>query len=220
MMRTLVIILLLSIVVAIGTLFINIYMVSYVKNSIITREAAADFDADCIIVLGAGVWDNGRPSHMLEDRIKEGIALYELGAAPKIIMSGDHGRIAYDEVNVMKSYALQCGVPAEDIFMDHAGFSTYESIVRAKEIFGANRVIIVTQKFHITRATYIAERKGMEAVGVPSDPRVYATIKYSEMREVFARVKDFFTTIFWPNPTYLGERISLDGSGNVTNDFS
>ena len=104
------------------------------EKYIVTREDAAEQEADCILILGAGVWD-GEPSPMLSDRLDEGIALYEAGAAPKILVSGDHGQVDYDEVNAMKDYLMKAGIPGEDIFMDHAGFSTYESMARASAVF-------------------------------------------------------------------------------------
>ena len=81
-------------------------------------------------------------------------------------MSGDHGRVSYDEVNTMKDYAINDGIPSDDIFMDHAGFSTYDSMYRAKEIFGVKKIVIVSQKYHLTRALYIAKKLGIEAYGV------------------------------------------------------
>ena len=197
---------------------INLYVKQSTKNQIITNEDYYDFkDIDCILVLGAGIWGN-RPSHMLEDRLLAGIELYKNGIAPKIIMSGDHGREEYDEVNVMKEFAIQKGVPSEDIFMDHAGFSSYESIYRAKEIFKTKKVIIVTQEYHLYRALYIANSLGLEAYGVGADPRQYVGETYRELREILARNKDFVKCIFKPEPTYLGESIPVSGSGDVTND--
>ena len=115
---------------------------------------------DCIIVLGAGLWDD-KPSPMLKDRLEKGISLYKAGAAPKLLMSGDHGRTGYNEVQVMKQYAIDAGVPSEDIFMDHAGFSTYESMIRARDIFGVTSPIVVTQKYHLYRAVYIGKSLGI-----------------------------------------------------------
>lgn len=197
---------------------INGYMILSVKNRIITLENAKELDADCIIVLGARVYDNGNPSDMLRDRLLTGISLYNEEASQKIIMSGDHGRVEYDEVNVMKNYAMEQGVPSEDVFMDHAGFSTYESIYRAKEIFGAENIIIVTQEYHLYRALYIAKSLGVNAYGVSADLDVYRNQWYRDFRELLARVKDMGYCLFRPAPTYLGERISLTGSGDVTND--
>ena len=133
-------------------------------------------------------------------------------------MSGDHGKVEYDEVNIMKKFAIDKGVESEDIFMDHAGFSTYESIYRAKEIFGAKKIVIVTQKYHLYRAIHIAKSLGVECYGIASDPRTYIGQTYRELREIVARNKDFFTSIIKPKPKFLGDKISLDGSGDVTND--
>lgn len=140
----------LAIVGGASILGVNAYVKSVGGNNIITPEDALNLeDVDCIIVLGCLVKDNGNPSDMLADRLKRGIELYEQGSAPKIIMSGDHGRENYDEVNTMKQVAIDEGVPSSDIFMDHAGFSTYESIYRAKEVFEADKIIIVTQEYHL-----------------------------------------------------------------------
>lgn len=197
---------------------INLY-VKISTNKQIVKEA--DYtklsNIDCIIVLGAGIWNN-EPSPMLEDRLLEGINLYKNNVSNKIIMSGDHGRVEYDEVNIMKNYAIERGVKSEDIFMDHAGFSTYESIYRAKEIFKAKRIVIVTQKYHLYRALYIAKQLDLEVYGVGADPRQYVGATYREIREILARDKDFIKCIFKPEPTYLGETIPVSGNGDVTND--
>ena len=148
MKKILIYILAIIIILIIAILGINTYVKISTKKQLITdNEYSSIKDIDCIIILGAGIWGD-KPSPMLEDRLNEGIALYKNGVAKKLIMSGDHGRKEYDEVNVMKEYAIENGVPSEDIFMDHAGFSSYESIYRAKEVFEANKIIIVTQKYH------------------------------------------------------------------------
>ncbi len=155
---------------------------------------------------------------MLEDRLLTGIELYNKGAAPKLLMSGDHGQKEYDEVNTMKQYAMSKGIPDDDIFMDHAGFSTYESMYRARDIFEAKKIIIVTQSFHLSRAVYIARKLGLEAFGVSSDLRTYGTENRDNTREYFARVKDFLMCIFKPKPKYLGDKIPVSGKGSQTND--
>ena len=204
---------------AIGVFSVNAYVKSVGAKRIITPEQAAQLsDVDCIIVLGCFVNSDGTPCDLLRDRLNRGIELYKMGAAPKIIMSGDHGTVGYDEVNAMKQYAIDAGVPSEDVFMDHAGFSTYESVYRAKEIFAADKVIIVTQEYHLTRALYISENLGVEAYGVASDYHIYADQTSRELREILARNKDFATSIFKPEPTYLGEVIPISGSGDATND--
>lgn len=182
------------------------------------QEAAQLQDVDCILVLGCGVHDDGSPSDMLHDRLRRGVELYELGTSPKLLMSGDHGRKGYDEVDAMKSFAVEAGIPSEDVFMDHAGFSTYESMYRAKEIFQAKKIVIVSQEYHLYRAIYIAESLGMEAYGVSANYRNYRNQDGMDRREILARGKDVFSCIFKPEPTYLGETIPIWGNGNLTND--
>ncbi len=172
---------------------------------------------DCVLVLGCGVWGE-KPSHMLEDRLMVGIELCKNGASKKLLMSGDHGRDEYDEVNVMKKFATDRGLASEDVFMDHAGFSTYESMYRARDIFKAKKVLIVTQEYHLYRAIYDARKLGLDAHGVTSDLRDYGGQDFRDIREFLARAKDFVYTIVQPEPTYLGEAIPVWGDGNATND--
>ena len=188
-------------------------------DQIISSEEAAKLeDIDCILVLGCFVKDDGRPSDMLFDRLTRGVELYDLGAAPKLLMSGDHGREEYDEVAAMKQFAIDEGIPSEDVFMDHAGFSTYESIYRAKEVFQTDKILIVTQEYHLYRALYIANQLGVEAYGVSSDYHTYVGQFMRDFREMLARVKDCATCIFKPEPTYLGDAIPIFSDGNLTND--
>lgn len=206
--------------IGIYALCVNAYMVNSTKDKILTPEESAELsDVDCILVLGAGVHGTTL-SHMLEDRVLTGISLYELGSAPKLLMSGDHGQDNYDEVNAMKDYAKDKGVPSEDIFMDHAGFSTYESMYRARDIFGCKKIIIISQKYHLHRAIYVAEYLGLEAYGVDSQLRPYAvdTNIYNTIREFLARNKEFIYVRLNPTPTYLGEPIPISGNGDLTND--
>ena len=216
---TLITLLCLAIVGVTSVLIINGYVKSVGKSHMLSVEEAAELeDVDCIIVLGCQVKDNGSLSDMLRDRMWRALELYEAGAAPKLLVSGDHGREDYDEVGAMKQYAIDCNVPSEDVFMDHAGFSTYETVYRAKEIFEADKVIIVTQEYHLYRALYIAEQLGMEAYGVSSDFHNYAGQTMRECREILARCKDWAMCIFKPEPTYLGEAIPVSGNGDITND--
>ena len=207
-------------VVGMGALCgINAYVKGSVEDRIIDSQAAAELtDVDCIIVLGCQVKANGKPSDMLKDRLERGLELYHLGAAPKLLMSGDHGRVEYNEVETMKQYAIDDGIASEDVFMDHAGFSTYESMYRARDIFEADKVIVVTQGYHLYRALYIAEELGIEAYGVAADYNTYAGQSMRDLREVLARVKDFAMAIIKPEPTFLGEVIPISGSGDATND--
>ena len=201
----------------IGAVFgVNAYVQASVQDRILTEEQAAELEEiDCVLVLGCGLEADGSPSPMLHDRLQQGVALYQKEAAPKLLVSGDHGREEYDEVNAMKRFAEEQGVPSEDVFMDHAGFSTYESVYRARDIFQVRRMVIVTQEYHLSRALYIAKRLGIEAWGVPADPRTYSGQTARDLREILARDKDFLTCILKPKPTYLGKAIPVNGNGNL-----
>ena len=164
---------------------------------------------DCILILGAGLY-NGYPSPMLRERLDLGAALYRAGASDKILVSGDNSRTDYNEVQAMEDFLVdRQGIPRESIVRDHAGFCTYDSVVRAKEIFCAERVIIVTQKYHLFRAAYIASVMGLETYGADAHRTDYSGRYGREARECLARVKDFFLCIFRPDPKFLGEQIPI-----------
>lgn len=188
------------------------------KYIITTEQAATLTDVDCVLVLGCGVLSDGRPTAMLRDRLDKSVELYDAGVSERLLMSGDHGTAYYDEVNTMKNFAKDKGVPSEHIFMDHAGFSTYESMYRAKEIFCAERVVIVTQKYHLYRAVYVARALGLDAYGVAAAGDDYGGQFFRDIREILARNKDFFTSLIKPKPEYLGEAIPVSGNGDITND--
>ena len=149
-------------------------------------------DLDCILVLGCGVDARGRPKPMLHDRMTVAVDLYEKGWAPRLLLTGDDSGPAYNEVGAMETFALERGVPAGDLLLDHAGFNTDASIRRARDEFGVRRVIIVTQAYHLPRALFLAESYGLEAYGVSATLRTYGPrqIVWS-LREVLARDKDF-----------------------------
>ena len=197
---------------------VNVYIINLTKSQINKiEEIDLNKDIDCIVILGAGVRGNN-PSPMLEDRLITGIDLYNKGISNKIIVSGDHGKKYYDEVNVMKNYLQENGIKSENIFMDHAGFSTYDSIYRTKEIFKVKKIIIVTQEYHLYRSLYLAKKLDIEAYGVVADRREYRFQLKRDVREIAARAKDFIKIIFRPEPKYLGEIIPVNGNGDVTND--
>lgn len=195
---------------------INFYVVKSSEKYILGMNNAGE-NYDCVLVLGCAVWGD-TPSHMLEDRLLVGIELCKNGASEKLLVSGDHGTEDYDEVNVMKTFATDRGLASEDVFMDHAGFSTYESMYRARDIFKAKKVLIVTQEYHLYRAIFVARRLGLDAYGVTSDLRDYGGQIFRDIREILARNKDLIYTIVQPEPTYLGDEISIQGNGNETND--
>jgi len=210
--------LVLIVVVAGVALSINGFVERTGDKYIVGVDQAPEVDA--VLVLGAYVFPDGTVSAMLNDRLIQGYELYEKHKAPKIIVSGDHGRKDYDEVNSMKNFLKNKGVPGEDIFMDHAGFSTYESVYRARSIFKVKKVIIVTQEYHLKRAVFLAREMGLEAYGIASDRQNYGqAMGYYQLREVAARNKDFiWVKILKPKPTFLGDAIPVSGDGRVTDD--
>lgn len=203
------------------SLFIGVFSIHYhveqsTKESIYTQEKLVEQSNNgyqAILILGGGV-RGGYPSPILKERLDTGIFLYKANLAPKILMSGDNGSIHYDEVSVMRAYALEQGVPSEDIFMDYAGFSTYESMYRGQYIFGISKMIIVTQEYHLYRAIYIAKSMDIDVVGVSATKNILSGHRARLIREVMAQNKDFFNTKLKPKPTFLGEKISLDQSAD------
>lgn len=174
--------------------------------------------ADAVIVPGARVYADGRVSVMLADRLDAALALYRDGTVPRILVSGDHGTREYDEVNAMANYLEARGVPARHIFLDHAGFTTYDTLYRARAVFGVGRAIVVTQRFHLTRALFVASALGLPAEGLVADRTPYTarSLVRSNLREVGARVKAFAEVILHRRPRYLGPVLPIDGDGRVT----
>ena len=198
-------------------LIINSYVIDITKRKIKTADEIEENNINCILILGAGVWGNS-PSHMLEDRLLEGVNLYNKGISSKIIVSGNHRDEQYNEVKVMKDFLIAKGIPSKDIFMDHAGFSTYDSFYRAKYIIKEKKLVVVTQKYHLYRSLYIAKKLKLEAYGVKADRRKYRKEIYRQLREVLARNKEFFKCILKPKSKVLGKQISIKGNGDITND--
>lgn len=169
---------------------------SQTKNVFETVGEISDREGiDCIVVLGAGLQRDGTPSHMLEDRIKVGVNVLNATGAKYILMSGDKSGEYYDEPAAMRKYAEEMGVESSKILVDNSGFSTFESITRLKDEFGFDNVVVITQKYHLYRALYIAEDCGIDAVGVSADLRTYRNQFVRDIREILARVKDFFMCI-------------------------
>ena len=188
------------------------------NKDIVSVEEAADSKAECIVVLGCSVHADGTPSLMLKDRLDKAVELYKAGAAPKILMSGDHVGRYYNEVAVMKKYAISCGVPSEDIFLDHYGLSTYETMYRSDAIFQLKNIIVVTQEYHLYRSVYNAKAFGINAKGVSAEKISYSNQLIRDVREIAARTKDWIYCILKPEPTKLGDVIPVVGNGDVTNE--
>jgi SanA protein len=211
--------------IAVGIVVVLIGLAALVTNLIVMR-GAHDYivqspedapHAQCAIVLGAHVYPDGTPYPMLADRLDTGIRLYELGKVDKLLLSGDHGQTTYDEVNAMLDYVLARGIPEEDVFTDHAGFDTYDTMYRARDVFQVETALIVTQDFHLSRAVYTARTLGLEATGVVADLRPYLSATRSAMREVLARGKAILQLhISHPEPKYLGPVIPITGDGRAT----
>ncbi len=147
------------------------------------------------LILGAKVHEGGILSDMLRDRMDAGIALYQEGSVKKLLLSGDNSG-KWGEVTAMKEYAMKNGIPEADIIMDEEGFSTYESLSRAKQVYGIEKLVIVTQKYHLYRALYIAKHMDITAVGCDAALHSYGGQLYREIREILARVKDFGLCLF------------------------
>ena len=172
-----------------------------------------------IMVLGAQI--RGRTlSPILQDRVDGGIALLMAGTGQKLLLSGDHGDIYYDEVTAMRLYVLANApdIPHEDIFMDHAGFSTWDSMYRARDVFEVDELVIVTQNFHISRAVCMARSLGINAIGygLPEERFGKNNIQAWKTREYLARLKAFYSIIFNVKPKYLGEKFPIKGDGRAT----
>lgn len=207
-------------VLAVSSVFIinNRVKTEYSDRILSVGQADELKDVDCILVLGCKVHEDGSLSDLLNDRIYMAREVYKTGVSKKVLMSGDHGRVGYNEVQSMKNYFLVDNLTSEEnIFMDHAGFSTYESMYRARDVFNVKKVLIVTSTYHIYRAVYIAQKLGLDAYGVGIDDN-YTGRDMRELREILARNKDFFKCIFKPKPTYLGDVIDIHGDGRQTND--
>lgn len=170
------------------------------------------------LILGAKVYSDGRLSQMMQDRADTAIGLYKSGKVEKLLMSGDHGTVGYDEVNTVKEYLLNKGVKPEDLFLDHAGFDTYDSVYRARDVFRVKSMTIVTQKFHLPRAVYLARALGMEANGIVADQREYLGMFWNESREMVARSKAFLDILTGAKPKFLGDEIPIEGDSRLSWD--
>lgn len=184
------------------------------------RTLGQSAHAQTAIVLGAYVYGtHGKLSPVLQDRVDMGIALFKAGRVDTLLLSGDHGRADYDEVNAMRAYAEQHGVPNQKIFLDHAGFNTYDTMARARRVFLVESAIVVTNRFHLARAMFLAHSQGIQTQGVVADQRVYVDADYNEQREFAARCKAFLYVYLWrPDPTFLGPAIPITGDARASHD--
>lgn len=196
---------------------LNVYMTTSTDDSVVTvNSVPSEAKADCILILGASVRANRKPSPMLLKRLERGLELYRKKAAPKVLVSGDNATVAYNEVKVMREWLQAKGVPPQDIFEDHAGFSTYESMYRARDVFKVKRMIVVTQRYHLARAIYTGDALGLKVWGVAANGNNYSGQIKRDMREWVARVKDLGKTVYKPEPRFLGPALPISGDGRAT----
>lgn len=163
------------------------------------------------IVLGCRV-NEGDVSRCLEERLQRAWELYQAGTVRRLLLSGDHGRRGYDEVNAMKAWLVARGVPLEHVFLDHAGFDTYDTMVRARDIFRVTDAVVVSQAFHLPRAVYLARSCGIDAVGVAADPPQGSACRGSAVREPLACMKAWWNVSWNAAPRFEGEAIPITGS--------
>ncbi len=168
-------------------------------------------EAPVAIVFGAAVGPDGEPSSMLADRVDAAVALYKAGKVRRILMTGDNSQPEYDEVTAMKRHAVEQGAPADIVNLDYAGFRTYDSCYRAKAIFGISQAVLVTQRYHLPRALYLANSMGIEAVGLTAGPDRYPHQDYYNFREAAAAIVSWYEiNLTHPLPRFLGEPVDLE----------
>lgn len=218
--RFLIFLLIVSVLGCVLVLAVDSYVAAIGRKAILLfDELSGQPQYDCVIVPGALVYDSGRPSAMLRDRLDMAVRIYESGVTDRILVSGDHGRVDYNEVGVMRQYLLDAGIPAEHVFMDHAGFDTYDTLYRAQLIFGVRRAVITTQDFHLIRALYIGQQLNLDLLGVDCGYVFSSEKSRYRVREYPARFKAFLDCeIFKSLPAYTGETIPITGSGWATVD--
>lgn len=194
-------------------------------------KRATDFEAEAIIVPGAAILSDKTPSPVLKARLDVAVDLYNKNVARRILLTGDgdNSQDYYDEISSMLAYIKEQGIPDEDIFCDHKGYSTFESMVRAKQVFGINRAIVVSQTFHLPRAVYIGQKMDMKTRGIASDQvgpkeinRGFFRDENRELilREIMARNKDFFILKFKEKPNLTDEKIDINGDGTRTHTIA
>ena len=216
--KTLVVFIIIFFSLPIITLLINVWMILAARDYVYADIESLP-ERTAVLVLGSQI--HGRTlSPVLQDRVDAAISLMEEAKGKKILLSGDHGKLYYDEVNAMRLYVLAHApaIQEEDIFLDHAGFSTWDSMCRARDVFEVADLIIVTQEFHISRAVCMARSLGIDAVGYGLNQDRFAgpSLRYWRFREYFARVKAFYSIIFKPKPRYLGDTIPITGDGRAS----
>ncbi len=198
----------------------EIIIISILGTNVVIKFAAKPYiygsasearSAQVALIPGAAILPNGALSPIFQERADMAIQLYKTKKVVKILVSGDNSTVSHNEVNPVRNYLLLKGIPDQDIFLDHAGFDTYSTMYRARDIFGVTSMLIATQSFHLPRAVFIARALGMDAYGVDADHGSSFFRNY--FREVFADEKAVFDLVFHTKPKYLGNKIPITGDG-------
>jgi len=203
--------------ILIGSFGLSVLIALLLNLSIFFAAYFYIYDEDTIpaqpiaIVLGASVKSQGRLSQVLQDRLDTALNLYQKNKIQKFLLSGDNGSLDYNEVVPMRDYLIQQGVDPQKIFLDYAGFDTYDTMYRAQHIFRVQKAIVITQEFHLARAVFLARAKGIEAYGLKADRHHYVKIVYFRQREFLANIKAFFEVLLNTNPRFKGEVINING---------
>jgi SanA protein len=206
----------LLLIAGLGLVVFNLIIVRSARAAIVDKIASVP-QAPVAIILGAGVYPDGTPSAMLVDRLETGIKLYKAGKVGRLLLTGQHSTTTYDETNAMLHYVLAHGIPDQDVFTDHAGFSTYDSMYRARDVFQVTNALVVTQSFHLARAVYTARSLGIDAIGVSADIQHYPSLWHNVLREWVARSKAYVDLhVLKPKPKFLGPVIPITGDGRTS----
>lgn len=205
--------------VAIVVFFIYGNWVVWQSGQKMKVDGVADLsEADAVIALGARVYSSSSISDTFKDRLDTAFDVYSAGKVKKILVSGDHGRKEYDEVNAGREYLLSKGVKEEDVFMDHAGFDTYDSFYRARDVFKVKSIVIPSQKINLPRALYLANGLGLSAQGLEADRHIYVNSRQQFFRERLANVKAVWNLFAGSKPKFLGLEINISGDGRLSWD--
>ena len=211
----------LVLITLLSSVFINLYMISYAKKYI--YKSIEDLPGKYTVIIPGSKVYSDNISHVARDRVDAAVNCFKQNKCQRFLISGDHGRKNYDEVNQFRKYIQNIyNIDGEIIFMDHAGFSTYETMYRAKEIFCVDNAIVISQNFHLARAVYIARKLGIDVVAYEAPELVNYSRNLHlswEIRKYLARVKNFFLVLFKVKPTYLGEKIPINGNAKDSWDM-
>jgi SanA protein len=169
------------------------------------------------IIFGAGIKGN-EPSSYLKDRLDAGILLFKTNKIDKILLSGDNGRDEYDELTVMKRYCYENGIDTTKIFVDYAGFDTYSTMYRAREIFKVDQAILITQEYHLNRAIYLGNQLGVKSIGFSANKMLYGNYNYVRFREFFSIFKSFLDVKRNRKPRFLGTTININEHSNFSKE--